>query len=74
MTKRELIQILEESDAPDNTLIMLSSDEEGNSYRIANIDSYVSKAYGGGHEWEVLHPDDEDEYEPSELTDVLVFW
>lgn len=76
MTKRELILLLEESPAPDDTLVLLSSDQEGNSYRKANIDTDVSKAYPDGHEWEVLHPDDVPEYEEDEveLTDVIVVW
>lgn len=76
MTKRELINMLEESDAPDDTLIVLSSDQEGNSYRSAYLDTDVSKAYAEGYGWEVLHPDDVEEYEEdgTELTDVLVVW
>lgn len=76
MTKRELINLLEESPAPDDTLVLLSSDHEGNSYRKANIDTDMSKAYPDGYEWQVLHPDDAVEYEEDgvELTDVIVVW
>jgi hypothetical protein len=79
MTKRELIEALERSDAPDDTLIILSSDEEGNSYREASLDATLSKCYPEderGYEWQVLHPDDVGEYEEdgTELTDCLVVW
>ena len=76
MNKRELIELLENSDAPDDTLIVLSSDEEGNSYREASLDTTLSKAYPEGYGWEVLHPSDVEEYEEDgyELTDCLVVW
>jgi hypothetical protein len=76
MTKGELIEMLQESDAPDDTLIVLSSDQEGNSYRTAYLDEDLAKAYRDGYEWQVLHPDDVEEYEEDgvELTEVLVIW
>lgn len=76
MTKGELIKALQESSAPDDTLMLLSSDHEGNSYRELNLDADLSKGYPEGYEWKVLHPDDVPEYEEDgiELTDVLVVW
>lgn len=77
MTKGELIKKLQESDAPDDTLVLLSSDEEGNYYRDASIDTTVTKAYPEGYGWEVIHPDDVKEYLDdgyTDLTDVIIVW
>ena len=76
MTKDEFIKALQESDVPGDTLVVLSSDEEGNSYRSANLDTTLSKAYPEGYDWQVLHPDDVQEYEDYGvvLTNCIVVW
>jgi hypothetical protein len=71
MTKAELIERI--SALPDNIVFLLSSDEEGNSYRTADLDDNVQKAIQDGYEWELIHEDDVDEYD-EDLTDVVVFW
>lgn len=73
MTKQELLEKIQA--LPDDIVFLVSSDEEGNSFRTANFDDAISKAYNFV-EWQVLHPDDVAEYEEDgvELTDVVVFW
>jgi hypothetical protein len=71
MTKAELIAFLEK--VPDDAVFLVSSDEEGNSYRPA--DAALEKGILEGRVWDTVHPDDiGDTYLESELTDVVVFW
>jgi hypothetical protein len=76
MTKTELLAILEQYEDEDEFL--LSSDEEGNSYRTADLGE-PEMAYFDGDEWNVMHPDDIEagEYDEEILTTarrVGVFW
>lgn len=53
--------------------VILSSDEEGNSFNYlydAETSKYV-EYNGDGHP---LHPDDVKDYDPEELYDVVVLW
>jgi hypothetical protein len=77
MTKRELIQILDQF-YDDDDIFLVSSDEEGNSYREASLGT-PEKAYFDGDEWTTLHPEDIEagEYEDLAEEDILkvgVFW
>jgi len=69
MNKRELIERLEA--LPDDVVFLVSSDQEGNELREANLGG-LEKGYDDG-EWFIVHPDDLDEYEGN-LKNVAVFW
>ena len=83
MNKRELLEQINE--LPDDIVFLVSSDEEGNSFRLANFGG-VEYGQPDGREWEVYGDEDnakewlsedlEDDEEPdlSTLTKVAVFW
>lgn len=72
MKVHELITKLAGFDA--NTEVLVSRDEEGNGFN-ALEDVELSGAYPDGYGWEVVHPDDEDEYQDEEgFTKVVVLW
>lgn len=72
MTKQELIDILES--LPDDVVILLSSDEEGNRIREARVGE-LEKAYTEDtREWVSVHPDDIDGYDSEDLRDAVIFW
>lgn len=71
MTKEEFIEYIKT--LPEHITFLISSDEEGNSYRKARI-SEIEKAVCINGEWETVHPDDIEDYEDEELIDVIVFW
>lgn len=75
MLVKEAIEILQEAD-PDATLIV-SSDEEGNSYRTANVS--IGEIFCDQHgEFVGVHPDDLEngEYEgwEDEMFSAVVVW
>jgi hypothetical protein len=76
MTKTELLAILEQYE--DDDIFLVSSDEEGNSYREADLGE-PEKAYFDGDEWQPMHPEDiengeYDGIEDEDIKRVGVFW
>lgn len=57
----------------DDLPIILSSDEEGNSFGFL-YDVEVSKYYEIDREIQTVHPDDVDGYDPEDLADAVVLW
>lgn len=84
MNKQQFIDTIKA--LPDDITFLLSSDDEGTSYREARLSSSIEYAEGDGYEWSVygseedakecLSEDLEDGEEPdlSTLTKVAVFW
>lgn len=71
MNKQELLDIIQ--DLPDDATFLVSSDEEGNSIRsLGGLDHSLGLKFDW--EWELIHPDDAEEYGASELVPVVVFW
>lgn len=70
MNVRDLIKKLSALD-PDLP-VLLSEDEEGNGFLPLDEVEY-SGAIEWDYEWQVLHPNDEDEY-TDELVRVVVLW
>lgn len=59
---------------PDDMAILLSSDEEGNSFHRL-WDVAVSKIYDlDDYEPSPVHPDDAPEYDPEDLQDAVILW
>lgn len=78
MTKAELLEVLEKYE--DNDIFLVSSDQEGNSYREGHLGE-PEKAFFDGDEWITMHPDDIEagEYDDYDLAEddiikVGVFW
>lgn len=60
------------ADIPDDTPVLIASDEEGNNF---NNFTELSESYVHNDEpMEPIHPDDEDEYERDELHLCVVLW
>ncbi|OBJ40264.1 hypothetical protein A5630_25270 [Mycolicibacterium mucogenicum] len=59
------------ANVPDDVEVIVSSDEEGNSYREANVDTAAQMVR---YDWEieVIHPADLDEY--PDTTPAVVIW
>ena len=74
MTKQELLAKVQA--LPDDITFLLSSDEEGNSYRDADLDVKAQKAFDDGYEWHLIDAQEVAMYEEEghNLTDVVVFW
>lgn len=77
MTKVELLAILEQYE--DDDVFLVSSDEEGNEYREANLGEPEKAIHSGPREWQTLHPDDvESGYYDDDVVEeavrVGVFW
>lgn len=72
MNVRQLIAELSNFDP--NALVIMSSDSEGNHFN--PVYEIGDSKYAPYDEWsgEVIHPDDEDEYDPSDITDAVVLW
>jgi hypothetical protein len=74
MTKTELLAILEQYE--DDDIFLVSSDQEGNSFRKANLGS-PEKAIDEGFEWSVIDEDDDDWYDEEDIAKAVrvgVFW
>lgn len=61
------------ADLPADFPIILSSDGEGNDFHFL-WDVEPSKWSGGDGDPHPVHPDDVDDYDPDDLTDVVVLW
>lgn len=74
MNVREAIEILQQADP--EAIVFVSSDEEGNSYRLANIS--IDDIMCDQGEWVSCHPDDlsNGEYEgwEDDMVDAVVVW
>lgn len=73
MLKSELISELKQIEG--DLEILLSADDEGNSFRRLT-EIAVDKYHEDGHEIDVLHPDDVEEYEEDgePLPEGIVLW
>lgn len=56
---------------PDHLPVIMSSDEEGNSFHSIYA---VEQSKLDSFEGEPVHPDDVDDYDPEDLTDAVVLW
>jgi hypothetical protein len=74
MTVRELIELLKTEDQ--DALVCISSDEEGNTIR--PVTEPLGESLGMKGDWrneiELIHPDDEDEFEDDEMFNVVVIY
>lgn len=72
MNKKQLIELLK--DVEDDTELLVSSDEEGNSFNSLEDVSTQYFAYKEGYEYYLLDDDNMEEVEDVGAKPVVVFW
>lgn len=71
MIVSELIELLKE--LPQDSLVLASSDEEGNRIgQVWEVSPY--KAIDDGRDYDLIADEDADDYEESDMIDVVVVW